>query len=1035
MSGIFDDDEEGRPAPPVRRTPSRRPRALLPTLGIVIALVVLFTLFVEIWTSKMWFSSVHFSGVFTTLLWTRVGLFVVFGLALSAVAVGNVLLAFRMRPILLGDGYRNPTVERYQDTVDPIRHWVLAGIGVVMFVFGGSSASGHWKTYLLWRNGVPFGQNDVFFKNRDIGFFVFGYPWYRFLVTFGFTMLVVAILAATATHYLYGGIRLQARRDKVATGAQMQLSVLLGLFMLVKAVSYWLDRYGLEINDGSLLTGITYTDEHAVLPAKQILAFIALICALLFFGNVVRPTWRLPVLGLGLLVLSAILVGGIWPAIVQRFQVKPSEPDKEAPYIAMNITATRNAYDLNDLKGGSGKVQIKQYPGVTNDSPKQLQAKAAVLPGVRLIDPRLVAPAFEQLQQVRGFYRMPDVLDVDRYNLPGQSEPQDVVLAARELDLAGVQPDQRNWNNDHTVYTHGYGVVAAFGDKRSPTGVPSWAQQDLPSVGDLGNFEQRVYFGESEPDYSIVGAPKGSTPVELNIPDTQAASTADQTSTYDGSGGVPIGSTFNQLLYSAKFFDSSVLLSGRVNSDSKIIYDREPRTMVEKVAPWLTVDGDPYPAVVDGRLLWVLDGYTTSNNYPQSDSVDLSQATSDSLTSEQAVAGQQADNINYIRNAVKATVDAYDGTVTLYAWDESDPLLKAWMAAFPGAVQPKSAISPDLLAHLRYPEDQFKVQRELLSTYHVTDPGTFYEGREIWKVPEDPTFANANVAQPPFYLTVQLPGEKTSQFSLTSVFVPNNRENMASFMAVNADAASPKYGQFTVLELPSENAVPGPNLVENAMSNDPKVSAELLKYKQDSTVQMGNLLTLPLDKELVYVQPVYTYRGGTGSYPILQFVIVSVGGSGPTGADQVGIGTSFNEAFANALGLSDVISNPNTGGPGGGGPGSGAGQETSSQQLTRYLANAQQSFQDAQAALGTGDLGAYKAANDLAQQWLQKAVDLQTRITGQQTTSPPTTGATTSGVPSSTPIPGGVTSTGPSPPSSTPPPTTVPSTTAAAGSG
>ncbi|HYO32744.1 MAG TPA: UPF0182 family protein, partial [Nocardioidaceae bacterium] len=744
MSGIFDEDGP-RPAgaSAAQRTPSKRPRALLPTLAIVAALVILFSLFVEVWTTRLWYHALNFDVVFNTVLWTRVGLFIVFGLILSAVTVANILVAFRARPILLGDGYRNPTVERYQDTVDPIRHLVIAGIGLVMFIFGGSSGSGQWKTYLLWRNGGDFGQVDQFF-NRDIGFFVFGYPWYRFLVTFGFTVLVVGILAALATHYLYGGIRLQARRDRVSKAAQIQLSVLLGLFMLVKAVSYWLDRFGLEIAEGRLLTGISYTDEHAALPAKSILAVIAIICALLFFANVIRPTWMLPVLGLGSLVLAAILVGGIWPAVVQRFSVKPTEPEKEAPYIAKSIEATRAAYDVDG-------VDVRQYPGVTSDTPLELQEKAATLPGVRLIDPRLVAEAFEQLQQVRGFYQMPDVLDVDRYVLPGENEPQDVVLAARELDLSGVPADQRNWNNDHTVYTHGYGVVAAYGERRSPIGEPVWAQRDLPSVGELGNFRQEVYFGESEPDYSIVGAPEGTAPVELNIPDTEAGSSSAQTSTYDGKGGVPIGSTFGQLLYSAKFFDSSILLSGRVNSESKIIYDRDPRTMVEKVAPWLTVDGDPYPAVVDERLLWIIDGYTISESYPQSELVDLSEATSDSLTAEQAVAGQQSDNINYIRNSVKATVDAYDGTVTLYEWDEDDPMLDAWMKAFPGAVVAKGEISPGLEAHLRYPEDLFKVQRKMLSTYHVTDASTFYEGSENWQVPEDPTFAGAGVAQPPFY--------------------------------------------------------------------------------------------------------------------------------------------------------------------------------------------------------------------------------------------------------------------------------------------
>ncbi len=976
MSDMFDEEAPKAEKPP-RRQPSQRPRALLPTLGIVVVLVVLFSVFVEVWTGRMWFASLGYSGVFTTVLVTRTLLFLVFGLLLAGIAVGSAYLAFRARPILFTDGYRNPTVERYQDTVDPIRHWVLLGLGIVMFLFGGASASGQWKTFLLWRNRVPFDQPDVYFQ-KDIGFFVFSYPWYRFLVSFSFTMLVIGLIAAAATHYLYGGIRLGAKRDKFSNAAQVQLSVLLGLFMLVKAVSYWLDRYGLAISDGNLFTGVSYTDAHAVLPAKNILAIIALICALLFFGNVFRPGWMLPVLGFGLLVLSAILIGGIWPAIVQRFQVKPSEADKEAVYIQKNIDATRSAYGINEIDPVS-------YPGVTTDSPTELQQLAEGLPGVRLIDPKLVAPAFEQLQQQRGFYRMPDVLDVDRYQFDNTKDPQDVVLAARELNLNGLRDDQRNWTNDHTVYTHGYGVVAALGDQRGSVGQPVWAEQGLPSTGDLGDFRQEVYYGESEPDYSIVGAPAGAAPVELNIPATGTGqSDTDELSTYAGKGGVPIGSTFNQLLYAAKFWDSSILLSGRVNGDSKVIYDRSPRTMVEKVAPWLTVDSDSYPAVVDGRLVWILDGYTSTSNYPMSQRVDLSETTSDSLTAESAVAAQKSDDINYIRNSVKATVDAYDGTVTLYQWDENDPMLKAWMGAFPNVISPKADISTDLMAHLRYPEDMFKVQRELLARYHITDPRQFYGGSENWRVPADPNASDAT--QPPFFLTIKLPSENPS-FSLTSVYEPNGRQNLASFMAVNADAQSADYGKFTVLELPSNNTVSGPSQVANAMENDSKVSGELLKFKQNgTTVQMGNLLTLPVGDELLYAQPVYTLRGGsgTGSYPILQFVVLSIG-------DQVGIGRSFNDAFANALNLDAVSTEPppgnvNPGGNGGnnsggnGGPNGGTQGETRQEQQTRLLQEAQDAFDQAQNALEKQNLGKY-------QRLTQKGADLLAQVLALRTSS------------------------------------------------
>ncbi len=965
MSGIFDAAGDGATLRR-RRAPARRPRALLPTLAAVVALVVLTSVFVELWTSKLWFSSLGYSSVFTTVLWTRVALFGVFGVLLAAVVVGNVVLAYRLRPVLFDDEASNAAVERYQDTLEPLRRWVVIALTILLALFAGASASGQWKTYLLWRNGVPFGQPDVYF-HRDIGFFVFSYPWYRFLVSFGFTVLILTLIATSITHYLYGGIRLQATRDRISSGAQVQLSVLLGLFMLLKAVSYWLDRYGLAMSSGNLFTGVSYTDAHAVLPAKNILMVIAVICALLFFGNVVRPGWMLPVLGFALLVLSAILIGGIWPFIVQRIQVDPTAADKEAPFIHRNIVATRNAYGLQ-------KVNSKPYPGVTHTPNTQLQTVASTLPGVRLIDPRLVAPAFENLQQVRGFYQMPDVLDVDRYQVPGQTQPQDVVIGVRELNLSGLQPSQRNWNNDHTVYTHGYGVVAAYGDQRGPNGLPVWAERNLPSRGALGKFEQRVYYGETAPSYSIVGAPPGTKPVELDRPSTTSGYGGGQYSTYQGTGGVGIGSTFRQLLYGAKFWDSSMVLSGRVNSASRLIYDRQPRQMVEKVAPWLTVDGDPYPAVVNGRLTWILDGYTTSSSYPMSQEQNLNSVTSDSLTPEQAVAGQRSDNINYIRNSVKATVDAYSGKVTLYGWDKSDPVLKVWEKVFPGLVKPKSAISPELMAHLRYPEDLFKVQRYLLSRYHVTQPRVFYGGEQNWQVPQDPTVPSASPPlQPPYYLTVRLP-HAPPEFSLTSVYVPQSRQNLSAFMAVNADATSPNYGRFSLLQLPSTSAVYGPAQAQNAITNNLAVANRLLRYtKTDTTPQMGNLLTLPIGNELLYVQPVYTSRStGTASYPILQFVALSIG-------NQVGIGSSFQEAFAQALGLpTSGVTTPPTGGGGPNGGGHGPpGNGTPSQQLTRYLDKAQTAFTKAQQALQQQRLGDYQRLNKIGLRWLRKAVALR----------------------------------------------------------
>jgi uncharacterized membrane protein (UPF0182 family) len=991
MSDVFGAEGAPAPAPRPRRVASRRPRALLPTLAVVVVLVVIGSIFVEIWTSRLWYQSLGFGSVFSKILWTRFALFMIFGLVFAGVVVGNVILAYRMRPILLSDGYRNPTIERYQDAIDPYRRWILVGLGVMLFLFAGTSASGRWKTYLLWRNGVPFHQNDVYF-HKDIGFFVFGYPWYRYVLSFGFTVLVIAVIAAGVTHYLYGAIRLPAKHDKVTTSAQAHLSVLMGLFVSLKAVAYWLDKYGLAMHNGSLLTGITYADKYAVLPSKTVLMIISIICALLFFGNVVRPGWMLPVLGFGLLVLSAILIGGIWPMIVQRFQVKPSEPDKEAPFIQANIVATRNAYNLND-------VAVNQYPGVTTLTNAQMKTAADKLPGVRVIDPRLVSQAFVQLQQMRGFYTMPDVLDVDRYPTSGATLPQDVIISARELNLNGLRGDQRNWNNDHTVYTHGYGVVAAYADRRGVGEQPAWAERNLPSVGQFGPFVQQIYFGEHEPNYSIVGAPPGTPPVELNIPSIGGASTSDQNSTYGGDGGVGIGSTFRRVLYAAKFWDSSILLSQRVNHDSRVIYDRNPLTMVKKVAPWLTIDGDPYPAVVNGRLQWIMDGYTTSSDYPMSDLVDLSQATSDSLTPEQAVAGQPSNQINYIRNSAKVTVDAYSGAVKIYAWDESDPILQTWMRAFPGVVLPRADISPKLLAHLRYPEDLFKVQRQVLSTYHVTTASTFYNGSENWRVPEDPTDTISNQSQPPFYMTIKLPNQP-AQFSMSSVYVPQSRSNLASFVSVDADPTSPNYGKLTVLVLPSDNTVDGPGQVSNQIANDPSVTNLLLRYSRGGTkVLRGNLLTVPLGGAMLYAQPVYTFRSGTASYPILQYVTVAIGG-------KVGIGRTFDEAISKALGVSTTAPPPGGGRDPGQGPG---GSQSVEQRITADLERSKAAFDRAQAALTNGDLGVYQRENAEGVQWLDRAIALReqhgTQTNGQTSTQPSSTSTSSSGATTSTASP------------------------------
>ena len=969
MSNLFDDDprrpKPARQGPP----PPRRSRALLITASVLVVGFFALTTSAGFFTDRMWYAAVGFPGVFSTLFWTRAGLFLFFG-ALMALVVGvNMYLAYRLRPLFRPNSPEQTGLDRYRDAVDPIRTWLLAGVAVLLGLFAGTSAAGQWREFLLWRNGPDYGSTDKYF-HKDIGFYVFDLPWLHYLVDSVMAFTVVAVLMAALVHYLYGGVRLQTSHDRLSGAAQAQLSVLVGVFVLAKAGDYWLDRYDLVHQSGRLITGITYTDDHAVLPAKNILMGIAIICAVLFFANVLRRTWLLPSVGLALLAMSAILLGMIWPGIVQQFQVEPTEADKEAQYIAANIEATRAAYDLKDVK-------VDDFTSVVSLATARLGALAVQTSTIPLVDPKLVAQTFEQQQQVRAYYSVSPVLDVDRYRIEG--EDRALVLGVRELDQGGITEGDRNWSNLHTVYTHGNGVIAAFANQRprdneTERGGIQWAegqQANENALSDLfpDGYESRVYYGEQSPDYSIVGKKPGAPDVELDLGNDGAGS-QDETTTYEGDGGVKVDSLLDQLLYAVKFGDPNILLSQRVNENSKVLYYRKPLERVEKLAPWLTLDEDPYPAVIDGRIVWIIDGYTTSDRYPLAQKESLQDMTDDSLDNGSQFATLPTDEINYMRNAVKATVDAYDGSVNLYAWDESDPILQAWRGAFPGTVQDRADIPESLMEHLRYPEDLFKVQRFQFARYHVTEAHDFYQGNNRWEVPQDPE-APGNY-QPPYRMFVEDPGGQGGEsFDLTSVFVPRGKNNLASFVSVNSDATSDQYGEMQVLQLPNEQT-PGPGLIANEMTTSENVRNELLAFQSGGSKPIyGNLLTLPVQEGLMYVQPVYATRElSDASFPELEFVIVSYGG-------QVGIGTTMTQALADVLGVNPdtATSTSDTGGNGGTG-GSNQPSGDTATQIRELLARAQVAFDQADAALADRDLDTYAKKVEEARKLIERAVGL-----------------------------------------------------------
>ena len=955
----------------------------MPTLVVLAVLFILFQFFTGVWTDVLWYRSVGFSQVFTTQLTTRLILFFLFGLLMAGAIVANVLIAYRVRPTFRGSSLEQQSLDRYRMAIDPYRKLIVGGIAIFLGLIAGSSASGEWRTWLQWRNATSFGVQDPQF-HRDISFYVFTYPWLRFLLGFLFAIVILSLISAAVTHYLYSGIRTQGPGDRVSTAAQAHLSVLLGLFVLLKAVAYWLDRYGLAIHGDERFrgwTGLRYTDANAMLPAKTILAVIAFICAVLFFANLVRRTWLLPGIGFGLLVLCAILIGGVYPAIVQQFQVKPSERNLEAPFIARNIVATRQAYGIDN-------AEVQDYNAKTNLTEAQLQEDTESTASVRLLDPAIISPTFQQLQQVRGFYGFPPSLDVDRYQIDGKLE--DSVVSVRELNLSGVPSDQRGWINDHLVYTHGFGMVTALGNTRDTAGRPIFTEEDIPPTGDLGDYEPRIYFGEQSPNYSIVGAPAGRSDTELDYPD-DTSGTGQRNTTYQGDGGVRLGNWFNKLLYSVKFRELKIFLSSDVNPDSRILYFRQPRERIERVAPWLTLDSDAYPAVVGGRIVWIVDGYTTTSGYPYSARTTLGEATTDTLTTSQRAVIAPQNQVNYIRNSVKATVDAYDGTVTLYAWEEADPVLRTWMKAFPDSVRPKSDISPELMAHLRYPQDLFKVQRDLISHYHVTDPGSFFSGQDFWRVPTDPTLgADTGRDQPPYYLTIKMPGQTEGAFSLTSTLVPVNRVNLAAFMAVDATPGE-DYGKIRVLQLPRNTAIPGPGQAQNSFRADPTITSalSLLTRGGQSIVEFGNLLTLPVGGGLLYVEPVYVKAASGTSFPLLQKVIVGFG-------DKVAMANTLPEALG-ALFTGEAPTQPPpeepgtpttppTRPPGGGG--------TISPELATALQDAQDAYAAAQAALAQNppDWAAFGRAQDA----LRDALDRAARLSGAGASAPTSTPTGTS---------------------------------------
>ena len=989
-------------APP--RRPSGPPRArkrrgaLGPTIVVLGVIVILTLILAQVWTEVLWFSQVGFFSVLRTEWLTRAALFVGGFLVMGGAVAGSLHLAYRSRPVYAPSTPEQANLDQYREAVEPLRKLVMIAGPALLGLFAGAAASQQWTTIQLWLNSVKFDAVDPQW-GLDISFFVFTLPGLRFVVSFLMAVVFLSAIATLATQYLYGGIRIGGEGPRTTKSARVQLSIISAIFLLLIAANYWLDRYSLLTKAGEKFEGASYADVNAVLPSKGILAVVAVVVAVLFLVTARRGNWRIPAIGVGLMVVSAIAIGGIYPAVVQRFQVVPNAQELEAKFIQRNIDATTTAFGLND-------IEVTPYSASTDATAGALRQDADTAASIRLLDPAIVSPSFRQLQQNKQYYNFADTLSVDRYTING--EKRDTVIAVRELNLGGLGTSARTWVNDHTVYTHGFGVVAAFGNTTSSDGQPAYFEGGIPSAGELGEYEPRIYFGQNSPGYSIVGAPEDTKSWELDYPDDESGGQKNTTfPTADIKAGPSVGNPWNKLLYALKFGDEELLFSDRVTSESQILYDRDPRDRVQKVAPYLTIDGRVYPAVVEGKVVWMVDGYTTSAGYPYSASAQLADATVDSLTQRSTTVTELApQTANYIRNSVKATVDAYSGEVTLYAWDEQDPVLRAWQKVFPGTLKPISEISGDLMSHIRYPEDLFKVQRTLLSNYHVNDAGDFYTSQDFWSTPNDPT-QSAAVAQPPYYLTLQMPGQDTPAFSLTSTYIPQGgtREVLTGFLAADAEAGdvagkpAEGYGKLRLLELPRNSTVPGPGQVQNNFDANPDVSTTLnLLAQGNSTVIHGNLLTLPVGGGLLYVQPVYVQSSSGTQIPLMQKVLVAFGDSigfadtlgealdqvfgGDSGAD-VGDPTPDSGPVAPSTGTPDAPATPApTAAPTEPAPSTtpGAVAGTPRERLDTALADANAAIQEGQAALAANDFTAYGESQKKLQAALEAAVAAEAEL-------------------------------------------------------
>jgi uncharacterized membrane protein (UPF0182 family) len=913
-----------------------RRRWLFLVVGAIVFLGILLSGLTGFYIDLLWFREVRFSSVFWSVFWSRVVLGLTFGTLFFLLLAANLFIVRRLTPRYRPISPDQEIIERYRVTIEPYARLLIPAFAALIAILVGIAASAQWETFLLWRSAGTdgnFGLLDPQFS-RDPSFYIFILPFQKFVQGWLFSALVGVTVITAAAHYLTGGIRLQAVGEKVTPQVKAHLSVLLGLIVLVKAWGYWLGRFDLLVSPRGVVTGASYTDVNAQLPALTLLVFIAIACAVLFLVNIRFRGWALPVLGIGLLALTSIVAGAIVPTVVQRLSVDPQEFQREQVYIERNIEATRQALGLD-------RIELSRTSVGAEVSAEEVAANQPTIDNVRLWDPVIIRETYENLQRIQPYYVFPDV-DVDRYEIDG--ERRVVMISAREVSQDGIPGGGSTWQNRHLFYTHGYGAVASPVNTVTSEGQPVFELADIPPPADAGieldpDKGAQVYYGEnSDVPYVVVGTQMN----ELNYPASGGQEVVE--TTYTGEGGIPLGGYFRRLVFSYRYRDVNLLISGLINRESRILINRDIEDRIKKAAPFLMYDHDPYAAIVDGRLVYILDAYTTTDLYPYSERVDLGEATEGELTGR----------VNYMRNSVKAVVDAYDGTVSFHVVDDGDPLIRVWRSAFPDlfATEPPPA---SLREHFRYPENLLQVQSLQFANYHVTQPRTFYSKENFWAIPTDPISPQGSPRDlRPYYVMIKLPGETEEEFVLFTPFTPFDRPNMIAYLAAKSDPDT--YGELVAFEFPSGDPPDGPQQVFARINQNAEFARErTLLGQQGSRVVFGNLFVVPIDDAFLYVQPVFVRSNQTNAIPELKRVVVVNGGT-------VALGDTFPQALAASLGQ----------GP----PPPEDGGEPPPGDVAQLIARALEHFQAADDLLRQGDLAGYQREIEAAQALIEQANEL-----------------------------------------------------------